>query len=111
MDKLLNELLDEKDNIVKELEKARKDYAEKKIAYEENKNDLLLNTDFSEKKLTNQEMRKAYVDNECKTLKKEKELAGVSVKNYEMQLDSLTQKIELCVFITKVNYELGGIVE
>lgn len=50
-------------------------------------------------------MQKAYVDSQCKNLKRNVELAEVKMKTCEMQVKSLNQQIEIEMLRIKMSGE------
>lgn len=101
----LDELTEQKKTTLQELNDAATVVVNVKSAYNNRKNQFTLHTNFKEKGLTNQGMQKAYVDSQCKNLKRNVELAEVKMKTCEMQVKSLNQQIEIEMLRIKMSGE------
>lgn len=93
------EILEEKEKIINKIDDLNKELLTATIEYKEVKNNLWLNTDWSEaigKAKPTVDEKKAYISQQSLAHKELKEIAYLKVQYLKMLLDLLDDKLEFC---------------
>ncbi len=91
----MDEKIQEKKLKQDQLNFAINDYISLKLQYTQKSNELLLNTDFKELKLTNEKMRNAFIEENLSTLKMELEISKANVASIKRDIDVINDEIKL----------------
>lgn len=91
-------LFDTKHDIISNLKKSEDELTEAKSALKKKENDLWLNTQFKELGYTNDDTRRAYVNQQTDELRVEEELIRNRIAQLKRELDLVDDKIKLFSF-------------
>lgn len=91
----LVDLMEQKKELTEEVNRLNLEYVFISNNYHTRKNRAWLQTNFKNLGLTNDKQRTAYVDDNCRHLKNNKELLAVEIENMKRDLYFLDQQIEV----------------